>query len=61
MFHKDYRYEETKVTTVVKGIEFEIIGKIELEKGWKNPFSHQKEGEGEKTASNNVLPSIFKD
>jgi DNA topoisomerase III len=61
MFHKDYRYEETKITTVVKGIEFETIGKVELEKGWKELFSHQKEDEGEKTASNNVLPSVSKD
>ncbi len=31
MFHKDYRYEETKITTAVNGIEFETIGKVELE------------------------------
>ncbi|MCI2256442.1 hypothetical protein L2D08_19045 [Domibacillus sp. PGB-M46] len=44
----------------MKDIEFETIGKVELEKGWKELFSHQKEDDGERTASNNVLPSVSK-
>lgn len=48
MFHKDCRYEKTKITKVVNGIEFETIGKVEPKKGWKKLFSLQKEDEGEK-------------
>ncbi|MGI2328002.1 DNA topoisomerase 3 [Planococcus sp. YIM B11945] len=38
MFHKDYRYAETKVTTIVNGLDFFTTGKTELEQGWKELF-----------------------
>ena len=60
MFHRDYRYEETKIVTAVNGIEFETIGKVELEKGWKALFSHQKDDEDDKTENNKVLPIVSK-
>jgi DNA topoisomerase-3 len=60
MFHRDYRYEETKIVTAVNGIEFETIGKVELEKGWKSLFSHQKDDEDDKTENNKVLPIVSK-
>lgn len=43
MFHRDYRYAETKVTTDVKGLPFFTTGKTELDKGWKELFSATKE------------------
>ncbi|TWT06689.1 DNA topoisomerase III [Planococcus sp. CPCC 101016] len=43
MFHKDYRYAETKVTTDVKGLSFFTTGKTELEKGWRELFPPAKE------------------
>ena len=50
-FISDYRYEETKIITDVKGIEFESIGRIELDRGWKSLFAHQKDEENEKKDS----------
>ncbi|AIY06581.1 DNA topoisomerase III [Planococcus sp. PAMC 21323] len=47
MFHKDYRYAETKVTTEVKGLPFLTTGKTELEKGWKELFAVAKEAKQE--------------
>ena len=47
MFHKDYRYAETKVTTDVKGLAFFTTGKTELEKGWKELFLPAKEAKAE--------------
>lgn len=38
MFHTDYLYTETKVTTDVNGLPFFTIGKTELDKGWKALF-----------------------
>ena len=61
MFHKDYRYEETKIITTVNEIEFETIGKVELDKGWKSLFSHQKDDEVGNSDSNNVLPVVFEE
>ena len=43
MFHKNYRYAETKVTTDVKGLAFFTTGKTELEKGWRELFPPAKE------------------
>ena len=43
MFHKDYRYAETKVTTDVKGLSFFTTGKTEVEKGWRELFPPAKE------------------
>jgi DNA topoisomerase-3 len=60
MFHKLYRYEETKIITNVKDIEFETVGKIELEKGWKSLFAYQKNEESEKTDSDKTLPDVSK-
>ncbi len=61
MFHSDYLYEETKIVTAINDIEFETIGKLELETGWKSLFSQQKDDEGEKTEGDKVLPSVSKD
>lgn len=48
MFHTDYLYTETKVTTDVKGLLFFTTGKTEVDKGWKALFirsSNEKEKE----------------
>src|SRR5699024_2849925 len=42
MFHSDYKYEETKITTSIKDIDFITNGKVELEKGWKEVFLSEK-------------------
>lgn len=47
MFHRDYRYAETKVTTDVKGLYFFTTGKTEMEKGWKELFPPAKESKSE--------------
>lgn len=47
MFHKDYRYAETKVITDVKGLSFFTTGKTELEQGWKELFPAGKESKQE--------------
>ena len=39
MFHRDYLYTETKVTTDVNGLPFFTTGKTELDKGWKELFA----------------------
>lgn len=38
MFHTDYLYTETKVTTDVNGLHFYTTGKTERDKGWKALF-----------------------
>lgn len=38
MFHTDYLYTETKVTTEVNGLPFFTTGKTERDKGWKALF-----------------------
>ncbi|RNF40309.1 type IA DNA topoisomerase [Planococcus salinus] len=43
MFHRDYRYAETKVETDVKGLVFFTTGKTELDKGWRELFASTKE------------------
>lgn len=48
MFHTDYLYTETKVTTDVNGLPFFTPGKTEVDKGWKALFvrsSNEKEKE----------------
>ena len=47
MFHRDYRYAETKVTTEVKGLPFFTTGKTDLEQGWKELFPTAKEAKQE--------------
>lgn len=47
MFHRDYRYAETKVTTDVKGLHFFTTGKTEIDKGWKELFPAAKESKAE--------------
>lgn len=46
MFHTNYLYTETKITTSVNELPFFTTGKTERDKGWKNLFpSNQKEKE----------------
>lgn len=47
MFHKDYRYAETKVTTNVNGLDFFTTGKTELEQGWKELFPQARDAKQE--------------
>lgn len=61
MFHKDYEFEETKITTVVKEIDFFTKGKVEVDKGWKELFLSEKEVDYEKKDSITVLPSVEKE
>ncbi|PIC66453.1 DNA topoisomerase III [Sporosarcina sp. P16a] len=42
MFHRDYLYTETKVTTDVNGLPFFTTGKTERDKGWKELFAAPK-------------------
>lgn len=42
MFHTDYLYTETKVTTDVNGLPFFTTGKTERDKGWKALFSRSE-------------------
>src|SRR5690606_36438916 len=42
MFHSDYLYTETKVTTDVNGLPFFTTGKTERDKGWKALFAPSK-------------------
>lgn len=60
MFHNDYIYEETKIVTVVHDIEFETVGKIELNKGWKSLFMQSSNDENNKIEADKVLPSVSK-
>lgn len=57
MFHGDYEYEETTITTSVKGIEFFTKGKVEVEKGWKSLFNETDEKDKE---GSEVLPPVQK-
>lgn len=61
MFHSDYKYEETVITTAVNGIEFYTKGKVEVDLGWKilfikDPVSDKSEKEGEEQS---VLPAVL--
>lgn len=47
MFHRDYRYAETKVTTEVQGLAFFTTGKTDLDMGWKELFPPAKEAKQE--------------
>lgn len=55
MFHTDYLYTETKVTTNVNGLPFFTTGKTERDKGWKSLFVRSsKETEKEESS----LPTL---
>lgn len=47
MFHTDYLYTETKVTTDVNGLQFFTTGKTERDLGWKALFQRSKEDKDE--------------
>ncbi|TWT16021.1 type IA DNA topoisomerase [Planomicrobium sp. CPCC 101079] len=47
MFHRDYRYAETKVTTNVNGLDFFTTGKTELEQGWRELFPAARDAKQE--------------
>ncbi len=47
MFHRDYRYAETKVVTDVNGLAFLTTGKTDLEQGWKDLFPTAREAKQE--------------
>ncbi|QFF97764.1 type IA DNA topoisomerase [Psychrobacillus glaciei] len=56
MFHTDYLYTETKVTTDVNGLPFFTTGKTERDKGWKALFVRSsKERENEEP----TLPPLY--
>lgn len=56
MFHRPYQYEQTKIITDVNGIDFESVGKVELDKGWKALFSDDVEADKGKVDNN--LPNV---
>ncbi|GKV70606.1 DNA topoisomerase [Sporosarcina sp. NCCP-2716] len=59
MFHQDYLYSETKVTTDVNGLPFFTTGKTEVDKGWKELFAAPlKKG---KDAEDPALPPLVKE
>ncbi|MHC8514791.1 type IA DNA topoisomerase [Sporosarcina sp. ITBMC105] len=47
MFHSDYLYTETKVTTDVNGLAFFTTGKTERDLGWKALFQRSKDEKDE--------------
>ncbi|PEJ57969.1 DNA topoisomerase III [Bacillus sp. AFS002410] len=57
MFHSDYIYEETKVVTNVKGLEFQTTGNTEISKGWKELFKNNEKNENQtKNEGSQALP-----
>jgi len=55
MFHRDYLYTETKVTTDVKGLPFYTTGKTERDQGWKELFPVSKKS---KDSEEPALPPL---
>lgn len=55
MFHQDFEYDEKTILTNVKNLEFKLVGKTELVKGWKELFSSDKEPQDHEKA----LPVVF--
>lgn len=49
MFHTDYLYTETKVTTDVNKLPFFTTGKMETDLGWKALFPMNKKDKDEKS------------
>lgn len=48
MFHSNYLYQETSVTTDVNGLAFLSTGKVEIDKGWKVLFSNDTDPKASK-------------
>ncbi|MGM0924689.1 MAG: DNA topoisomerase 3 [Bacillota bacterium] len=62
MFHHDYIYEETKVTTDVNGLAFETTGKTEISKGWKELFKNGSDSDlDKKDEVTQALPRLEKE
>ncbi|MGX9134749.1 DNA topoisomerase 3 [Rummeliibacillus sp. JY-2-4R] len=63
MFHRDYLYEETTIMTIVKGIDFKTVGKVEIDKGFQElwPASPKKKEEPllPHVAINDVVESLI--
>ncbi|WP_019413664.1 type IA DNA topoisomerase [Paenisporosarcina sp. TG20] len=55
MFHSNYLYQETSVTTDVNGLAFLSMGKVEIDKGWKVLFSNDTDPKASKEPS---LPKL---
>jgi DNA topoisomerase-3 len=48
MFHSNYLYQETTITTDVNGLSFISSGKTEIDKGWKELFLNDKDPKASK-------------
>ncbi len=48
MFHSNYLYQETSVTTDVNGLAFLSTGKVEIDKGWKVLFLNDTDSKASK-------------
>ncbi|WP_186673673.1 type IA DNA topoisomerase [Sporosarcina sp. BP05] len=57
MFHTDYLYTETKVTTDVNNLPFFTVGKTERDKGWKALFVRSAK-ESDKDKDEPTLPPL---
>ncbi|RKD73304.1 DNA topoisomerase-3 [Sinobaca qinghaiensis] len=60
MFHHDYEYDETTVTTNVKDLLFTSKGKVERVKGWKECFSAKAAPAKKDPNAPPVLPPLEK-
>lgn len=58
MFHSDYIYEETKVTTVVNGLDFLTKGNIEISQGWKELFTDTNKRTNINKNAPSALPAL---
>ncbi|WP_026701296.1 type IA DNA topoisomerase [Salibacterium aidingense] len=58
VFHQDYIYEETVVTTNVKGLSFFSKGKVDKQQGWKTLFKSTDVNSKQKLPQ---LPSLTED
>ncbi|MBM7096187.1 DNA topoisomerase 3 [Bacillus sp. H-16] len=57
MFHHDYVYEETTITTDVKTLDFFTRGRVEKDRGWKELFY---KGDSKKKDGDTLLPPVVK-
>ncbi|MDQ0300002.1 DNA topoisomerase-3 [Salibacterium salarium] len=60
MFHYDYEYEETIVTTAVKGLGFYSKGNVEKQRGWKVLFGSSKQNSKQNQQQIQALPRLEK-